>query len=99
MSDPLPRVIPLTESENPGEIKILYVDEESHGQGIGKGLVGFLEEEAISQNYSELLVRSALKYKNTGWGFYERLGYQKCGQIAGGKNGELMQVFRKRLNE
>ena len=97
LADPLPKVLPLSKTKSPGEIKILYIDQRSQGQGVGRKLVTFLEEEAQNQGYTELLVRSAQKYKDTGWGFYEKIGYEKCGTVSGGEETELMQVFRKVL--
>ncbi len=97
LSNPLPKVIPLAKTQKPGEIKILYVDNKEQGKGIGRTLVGFIENEAKRQGYKELLVRSAERYKNTTWGFYKKLGYSDLGIITGGDNKKKMQVFEKIL--
>jgi len=81
LADPLPVVIPLAQSGNPGEIKILYLDNEIRGKGFGKQMVEFLEKEARGQGYTELFIRSAERYKDTAYGFYEKVGYKKVGLL------------------
>lgn len=97
LCNPLPKVLPLANTGNPGEIKILYIDTHRQGKGIGKLLVGYIEEEAHKQGYSELLIRSAERYRDTAYGFYEKLGYFKVGIIEGGERSQKMQVFSKVL--
>lgn len=74
LSDPLPKVISFAKTPKPAEIKILYVDTTQQGKGIGRLLVEFIEKEAVRQNYKELLIRSAKRYQNTAYGFYQKLG-------------------------
>jgi len=97
LSDPLPKVLTFTRTEKPAEIKILYVDKSQQSKGIGRTLVSFIEDEAERQGYTELLVRSAEKYKDISWGFYQKLGYAKVGSLVDPKIGEAMQVFEKKL--
>ena len=92
LAKPLPIVLPLAKSENPGEIKILYIDNSYQGKGIGKQLVNFLENEARNQGYTELFVRSAERYKDTGHGFYEKMGYKSLGETENN-----MSIFNKIL--
>src|SRR3989344_531403 len=56
LCDPLPKILPFAQSDKPGEIKILYLDNTYRGKGIGRKLVNFIEKEAIRQGYKELLV-------------------------------------------
>ena len=97
LSDPLPKVIHLAKSDKPAELKILYIDNTYRGKGVGKLLVEFTEREAIDQGYTELLIRTAERYKETAWGFYDKLGYERVGTISGGNKLNSMQVFSKLL--
>ena len=97
LSDPLPKVIRFAKNTKPAEIKILYVDKDKQGKGIGRKLVSFVEEEARIKGYNELLVRSALIYKDTAWGFYKKMGYADVGKLEKGER-EPIQVFEKLLD-
>ncbi|HUU50250.1 MAG TPA: GNAT family N-acetyltransferase, partial [Nitrospinota bacterium] len=77
LADPLPKILPLATTKKPGEVKILYVNDKNQGKGIGKKLTLFLEEEAKKQGYQEMIVRSAERYKDTAWGFYDKMGYTR----------------------
>ncbi|MFC1727276.1 GNAT family N-acetyltransferase [Patescibacteria group bacterium] len=97
LADALPKVLYLAKTKKPGEVKILYVDKKHLKTGVGKMLTQFLEKEAKRQGYSELIVRSAEKYQDTAWGFYDRLDYKRIGKVAGGDRSKEMQVFGKEL--
>jgi GNAT superfamily N-acetyltransferase len=97
LNDPLPKSLSFAKTSKPGEIKILYVDKREQGKGIGKSLVSFVESEAKKAGYEELLIRSAKRYENTAWGFYQKMGYKMVGKIAGSEDGEMMQVFEKKI--
>jgi N-acetylglutamate synthase-like GNAT family acetyltransferase len=96
LSEPLPKVLPLAKTQKPAEIKILYIKDIYRGQNLGRMLVDFIEDEARRQGYSELIVRSAAKYKETAFGFYKKLGYINIGQVSSGEN-KIMEVFEKIL--
>lgn len=96
LSDLLPKALEFSKTKNPGEVKILYVDNDTRGKGVGKKLIKFLEKKAKENSYSELLVRSARKYCQTAYGFYKHMGYEDVGEIKGG-SGKIMKVFRKIL--
>lgn len=97
LCNPSPNILSFAKTSNPGEIKILYVDTETQGKGIGKSLVEYIEEQAFRQEYSELLVKSAERYRSTAYGFYEKLGYLKTGIVESGEGSKRMQVFGKVL--
>ena len=65
LADPIPKVLPLAKTQKPGELKILYVDNE-------RILVQFIEPEAAKQGYQELLIRSTERYKDTAYVFYKK---------------------------
>lgn len=92
LAKPLPIILSLAKSSNPGEIKILYINNSHRGKGVGKQMINFLENEAKSQNYHELFVRSAQRYEATAFGFYKKMGYIKLSELANN-----MSVFYKML--
>jgi GNAT superfamily N-acetyltransferase len=96
LSDVPPDVLQFAKTDKPAEIKILYVDGNSQGKGVGGSLIDYIEVQAKTQGYTELMVRSANRVKFTSYGFYLKCGYQECGVI--NKEGsQSMQVFRKKL--
>ncbi|MGC9603140.1 MAG: GNAT family N-acetyltransferase [Minisyncoccia bacterium] len=98
LCDPLPQVLPFAKTSRPGKFKILYVDGAYRGKGIGKKLVDFLENEARKEGYAEVLARSAERYRDTSYGFYEKMGYKNVGTVyAGEDRSKPMRVFRKEL--
>lgn len=97
LSDPLPQVLTFAKTQNPAEIKILYVDKDTQGKGVGKALITFIEGEAKNQQFNELLVRSGERYRCTAYGFYEKMGYTKVGVLGKDNESKKMQVFEKIL--
>jgi len=92
LSNILPLIKSYSKTKNPGELKILYLANTYRGQGFGKIFLIFLEKKAKESNYTELMIRSALKYKNTAYGFYESMGYEKLGVTEND-----MTVFSKQI--
>jgi GNAT superfamily N-acetyltransferase len=97
LCDPLPKILGFSETDKPGELKILYLDPRFRGKGIGKILLKFIEDKAKREGYKEILVRSAERFKDTAYAFYEKMGYIKVGTVSSDTNSEQMQVFLKRL--
>jgi len=90
LAKPLPIILPLAKFNNPGEIKILYIDGNNRGKGYGKQMLNFLENEAQNQSYQELFIRSAERYQETAYGFYKKMGYIKLCELE-----NKMSVFYK----
>lgn len=90
LADILPKISEYSRTSHPCEIKILYLDKTERGKGFGKIFLEFLEKTAKDTGKEEILIRSALLYQDTAWGFYEKHGYKKCGTIDND-----MAVFRK----
>lgn len=90
LTKPLPLILTLTKTTNPGEIKILYIDNNHRGKGIGRQMVNYLEQEARNQGYTELFIRSAERYKDTAYGFYKKMGYEQIHKLENN-----MSVFYK----
>ncbi|MBP6974787.1 MAG: GNAT family N-acetyltransferase [Candidatus Pacebacteria bacterium] len=78
----------------PIEIYSLFVYTNVRQKGNGRSLVNFLEEYATKNGYDEILVRSADKFKETGWVFYEKMGFTLAGTIEG-STGSISNVYRK----
>lgn len=97
LSDPLPKALKFAKTDKPVEIKILYVDGSAQGKGVGKTLIDFIEEEAKHDGYKEIIVRSAMRYKTSAWGFYKKMGYSEVGELTQNEK-EPMKVFEKILN-
>ena len=90
LAKPLPTILPLAKTNNPGEIKILYINDNNRNKGVGRQMINFLEQEAVNQSYTELFVRSAERYKETAHGFYKKMGYKNIG-----KTENNMNIFNK----
>lgn len=88
-----------TVTNKPVELVNTYVAADQRGKGVGKALVQKLEEIATERGYTEIVLNSGPRYKNTAWGFYDRLqGFQRVGIAAKlyGKDGDA-PVWRKIL--
>lgn len=92
LSEILPSIKNFSKTKNPCELKILYLDNKFRGQGFGKILLNSLEEKAKENKYAELIIRSAERYKDTAYGFYEKMGYKNIGLTDNN-----MAVFNKEL--
>lgn len=96
LSDPLPNITSFAKTKNPGELKILYLDNKARGKGLGRQFILFLEEKSREQGRTEILVRSAEQYRNTAFEFYKKCGYEDNGSIINNA-GKPMQLFTKIL--
>lgn len=94
LADPLPSIVSYAETSNPGELKILYLDNNLRGKGLGRKFLTFLEDEAVKRNYNELLVRSGEQYRETAFEFYKKMGYIDLGQMQN-SFGKPMELFKK----
>lgn len=90
LAELLPLILPLAKTTNPGEIKILYIDNHHRGKGFGGQMINYLEQEAVNQGYRELFIRSAERYKDTAYGFYNNMGYEQIHKLENN-----MSVFYK----
>jgi GNAT superfamily N-acetyltransferase len=71
------------------------VDPARHGQGIGRALMAFAEEEAIRQGYAELrLYTHEMMTENLA--MYPALGWQETGRAE--QHGYKRVFFRKQIN-
>ena len=61
-----------TNTDNPVELINAYVDPESRGMGVGTKLVDALEDDALRAGYTEVILNSGPRYRDSGHGFYQR---------------------------
>lgn len=67
-------------TENPAEITNAYVSAEMRQKGVGRLLVKQLEELVKSKGFTEIIVNSGPRYRETGWPFYDSLeGFERVG--------------------
>lgn len=92
ISDPLPKISQFFTTTKPVELKILYLDNSIRGQGLGRLALIEIEKIIINLGYQEIFARSASRYQQTAWGFYQKMGYQKIGLVDND-----MAVFHKKL--
>jgi putative acetyltransferase len=67
--------------EGYGEIKSMFADPNYRGKGIGKALIGALEDEAIKHDLFHLKLETGALLKEA-VGLYARLGYEVCGPFS-----------------
>ncbi|MBI4057915.1 GNAT family N-acetyltransferase [Candidatus Microgenomates bacterium] len=98
--NPDPRMLDYCKTSNPAELVNAYVRvDQRAGKGVGRALITKLEEEARKKGFTEIVLNSGPRYKDTGWGFYDKLpGYQRVGVAVGyyGEGGDA-PVWRKEL--
>lgn len=92
LSDILPKIKSFSVGKNPIELKILYLDNNFRGMGFGKDFLNYLLNIAINNKNDEMLIRTAKRYQDTAWGFYQKQGFSLIGYIDDG-----MAVFQKKL--
>lgn len=92
----LPKLLPYASSLKPAELNMLYVGQNYRGgQGVGTSLVDYVATQAKEAGYSELIVRSALKFEDTGWGFYDHLNFQRIAKLLTPNSEVEFQVWSK----
>jgi len=74
-------MLSFAKTHNPAELINAYVAQDKRGgKGVGSTLVRRLEEEVILRGYTEIILNSGPRYKETGWGFYDKQpGYTRVG--------------------
>jgi len=76
------RMREFAETGRTAELINAFVAREHRGEGVGRALVAKLEEEAKALGYKEIVLNSGPRYRDTGWGFYDKLeGYKRVGVI------------------
>ena len=73
MTTPGKDMLPYTATNRPIEFINAYVSATQRGTGTGKLLAKALENMAISAGYTEIIVNSGPRYKDTGWAFWNSM--------------------------
>lgn len=68
-------------TENPIELINAFVSKRQIGKGVGTALTYVLEQEAKLRGYTEVILSSGERYRETGWGFYDRLEFTRLPPI------------------
>lgn len=79
-----------------GELKRMYVQPAHRGQGLGRALIEFLENEAPRRGCKLVRLESG-PYQPEALALYERMGYQRRGPYAGYADDPLSVFMEKRL--
>lgn len=97
---PITKMLKFATTKNPAELNMLYVlPEKRGGQGVGTALVTEMEKILKRNKYTEVLVRSAKRFKKTAWGFYDQLpGFQRISVLQETDNSEPAQIWQKIIN-
>lgn len=99
-SPPYPELMRFTTTDNPMETINAYIAQSERSAGAGRALAEHIEGLAAQHGYTELLVNSGPRYKDTGWPFWTKLYGEPAGVAVGfyGPGGDAM-VWRKSLTE
>lgn len=92
-------MIKYTSTENPAEIVGMYVDLEAHRSGVGTKLVDTAERIAQESGFTELVINSGRRYKESGWPFWQKMyGEPYCVDEDYYGKGAAALVWRKVLS-
>ena len=79
---PLPKLLPYSSTDNPAELNMLYVLDSYHGTGVGSALINKIINRTKKLKYTELIIRSAIRFKDVGWKFYDQFnGLHRVGLL------------------
>ena len=85
-----------TLSQNAGAFRLLAVNPEIRGKGLGKRLIKACFQQARSEGFEYLVIHST-KYMMTAWKMYERMGFVRFPEIDFEKSGVTVFGFRYKL--
>lgn len=67
------RMKSFAQTENPVEFFNAYIDPKHRNRGVGKALLEARKKLAKNLGYTEALLNSGPRYKETGWGFHNKM--------------------------
>lgn len=70
-----------SDPKNTTELFLAHVANAYQRQGVGHQLIATIEREARSRGKRWLILNSGPRYKDSGWGFYDRIGYKRVGWL------------------
>jgi GNAT superfamily N-acetyltransferase len=77
-------------------IALILVVEEHRGQGIGRSLLGFLEQHARTRG-SQMVLSSSQVNEPEPQAWHRAMGFQECGILTGINEGGVGEVFFRKL--
>lgn len=79
--EPDSRMRQFAQTESPLELINMYVRKgHDRGKGVGTNLVNAVELHAVENGFTEIILISGNRFRETGWGFYDQLkGFEKAG--------------------
>lgn len=84
------------DTRKPLQLTVLMVHKTSSSKGIGSALLDYIENFAGNQEYSEVLLSSSERWKDS-WGFYEKSGYRDLGEMPNTHEWHT-RMFSKRIS-
>lgn len=83
------RLLEFTTTSNPAEAVNAYVAKDKRGgKGVGRALFAELENQVKNANYTEVVLCSGPRHKETGWSFFDKLEDYKRSGVAKNYFGE-----------
>lgn len=78
MRTPDGKMVQFATTSKPIELINAFVSSERRrGSGVGRALVTKIEQAAKERGYTEVQLNSGPRYEETGWGFYDAIGYTR----------------------
>ncbi len=79
---PTQEMLPFVTVDKATELTNFYVAEKHRGgKGIGTSLLNAIEQRAVKRGYEQIVLNSGPRYKETAWGFYDKMGYARVGEV------------------
>ncbi len=69
-----------TQEKNASGFRLLAVDPVTRGQGVGKFLINECIQKAIYMHHSQVIIHTTMAMQ-TAWKMYEKLGFQRAGEL------------------
>jgi len=97
---PHPKLVKFANTENPVGFSMLYVSKNHRGgKGVGSKLFQHLVKEAKIRGYAELVVRSSILFKDSAWGFYDKMpGLERVGQLTPPESKRISQIWAMKFS-
>ncbi len=97
---PHPKLKQFTHTENPAGFSMLYVTKDHRGgKGVGSKLFQHMVQEVKNRGYTELVVRSSILFKESAWGFYDKMpGLERVGQLTPPESKRISQIWVMKFN-
>ncbi len=95
---PIAKIRSFSKLDTPVSLEALFILPEYKNKGIGKLLIVEMEKIVKVHGYNEILVRSANRFQDS-WGFYDKLNFERAGNIKSDSGENIAQVWRKDITD